>query len=73
MILAFFGLLGVVAALHSLLVATLYNGVVFVIVLAVLLAAWTRIRRMRRQGWAELRLKYEEAPAPAVYGLNLLR
>jgi len=28
---------------------------------------------MRQQGWAELRLKYDEVPVPAVLGLNLLR
>jgi hypothetical protein len=72
MILAFFGLLGVLAVVHSLLVAILYNNVVFVTALAVLLTAWVRIHRSRRQGWAEMRLRYEETPDCAVQGLNLL-
>jgi hypothetical protein len=72
MILAFFGLLGVLAVVHSLLVAILYNSVVFVTALAVLLTAWVRIHRTRRQGWAEMRLRYEETHDPAVQGLNLL-
>jgi len=73
MILAFFGLLGVVAVLHSLLLATLYSGPAYVVVLVVLLAAWKRIHRMRQQSWSELRLKYDEVPVPAVLGLNLLK
>lgn len=73
MVLAFFGLLGVVAVLHSILLATLYSGAAFVVVLAVLLAAWKHVHRSRLQDWAELRLKYDEAPDPAVLGLNLLK
>jgi hypothetical protein len=73
MILAFFGLLGVVAAVHTLLLAILYSGVAYAIVVTVLLAVWTRVHSIRRQGWARLRLKYEEMPAPAVFALNLLK
>ncbi len=73
MILAFFGLLGVVAAVHSLLLVILYGGVSYAIVVAGLLAAWRHVRRGRRQGWVELRLKYDDVPEPAVHGLNLLK
>jgi 4-amino-4-deoxy-L-arabinose transferase-like glycosyltransferase len=73
MILAFFGLIGAVALLQSLLLAILYNGAAFVVVLAALLAAWTRIRSVRRQGWTGRRLKYDDVPEPVVHGLNLLR
>ncbi len=72
-ILAFFGLIGGIALLHTVLLAILYNTAVFVIVLAVLIAASVHIHRMRRQGWSELRLKYEELPEPAVRELNLLK
>ncbi|HEX4809534.1 MAG TPA: hypothetical protein VH325_11430 [Bryobacteraceae bacterium] len=73
MVLAFFGLIAIVSLLQNLLVVILYNRVAFLAVLAVLFAAWTHIHRMRRQGWAELRLKFDEVPEPAVQGLNLLR
>src|ERR1700733_891401 len=73
MILAFIGLFGVLSMLHTLLLAALYNAALFATLISLLLVAWWRIRSARRQSWAELRLKYEEAPAPAVYGLNLLK
>jgi len=73
MILGFFGLLGVLALVHSLLLAALYNDALFASTFSLLLIAWWRIHRGRRQGWAYLRLKYEEVPAPAVHALNLLR
>jgi hypothetical protein len=72
-VMQFFGLITLVPVVHSLLLATLYNGVAFVIVLAVLLAAWEQIHGMRRQGQAELRLKYDEVPDSAIYALNLLK
>ena len=73
MILAFIGLFGVLSMLHTLLLAALYNAALFTTLISLLLVAWWRIRSSRRQNWAELRFKYEEAPAPAVYGLNLLK
>jgi hypothetical protein len=73
MILACIGLLGVLSMLHTLLLAALYNAALFATLLSALLAAWWWIRRTRRQSWADLHLKYEEAPAPVVRGLNLLR
>ena len=70
---AFFGLIAIVSLLQTLLLLILYNNVVFIVVLAALLAAWTRIHRIRRRGWAELHLKFEEVPEPAIHSLNLLR
>jgi hypothetical protein len=73
MILGFFGLLGVLALVHTLLVAALYNDALFVSMLSLLLFAWWRIHLARRQGWMYLRLRYEDVPAPVVHALNLLR
>ena len=71
--LQFFGVVTLVPVLNAAFLATLYHGLVFVPVLAVLIAAWTRAHALRREGWSDLRLKYEELPDPAVHGLNLLR
>jgi hypothetical protein len=73
MVLGFFGLLGVLALVHTVLLAALYNDALFASMLSLLLFAWWRIHRARRQGWVYLRLKYEEVPALAVHALNLLR
>jgi len=35
--------------------------------------AWRRVHHARRAAWSELRLTYDEAPDPAIHGLNLLR
>jgi hypothetical protein len=66
-------LLGSFPAVNGILVFSLYNRIGFFCVLALLLAAWTRVRAMRRQSWGELNLKYEEAPDPAVQSLHLVR
>jgi hypothetical protein len=68
-LIAIFGLLPIV---NGLLLASLYNLIVFLVVLGVLVAAWIRIHLARRDGWGELRLKYDEAPDPAIHGLNLM-
>ena len=68
-----FALLGFLPMVTGILLISLYNPVAFCVVLALLLAAWTRVRAARREGWGDLRLKYEEAPDPAIHGLNLLR
>jgi hypothetical protein len=73
MIMAVFGLIGGMAMLHSLLLATLYNNLAFAAVCVGLLAAWMRVHHTRRQGWAALPLKYDELPEPAVQELRLLR
>jgi hypothetical protein len=69
-----FGLLALLLPLvNAILLACLYNWALFAGVAAVLLAAWWRFRGTRREGWAEMRLRYDESPEPAVYTLNLLR
>jgi energy-coupling factor transporter ATP-binding protein EcfA2 len=73
MIMAVFGLIGGMAVLHSLLLATLYNNLAFAAVCGGLLAAWMRVHHTRQQGWAALPLKYDELAEPAVQELRLLR
>ena len=68
-----FGLLGLLPVVNGLLLACLYHRVMFAVVLVMEVAAWARVRATRREGWGELRLKYEEVPDPAVHSLNLLR
>jgi hypothetical protein len=70
--LRFLGLLMALPLVHFILLSALYNWVAFPIVMAVQLAVWARIHIARRDGWGEQRLKYEEAPDPAIHGLNLL-
>jgi hypothetical protein len=67
------GLLTALPLVNGLLLVSLYNRTAFVVVLALLLGSWLRIHASRREGWGELRLKYEEVPDPAVHGLNLLK
>jgi hypothetical protein len=73
MALKLFGLLGVLPIVNALLLACLYHHVVFAVVLVILLASLARVHASRREGWGELRLKYDELPEPAVHSLNLLR
>jgi membrane protein implicated in regulation of membrane protease activity len=73
MVLVFFGLIAIISLLHTLLVMVLYDGAVFAGILIILLAAWTRVHQARQKGWVERRLKFDEAPEPAVYSLNLLK
>src|SRR5207253_11332804 len=60
--LQFFGLIALAPVLHAMLLATLNNRIAFLIVLAVMTAAWARVHVMRRLSGGELRLKYEESP-----------
>ena len=71
--LQFFAVITLVPLLNAVVLATLYTPLAVVPALAVLIAAWTRVHTLRREGQSELRLKYEELPDPAVHGLNLLR
>jgi hypothetical protein len=68
-----FGLLALLPAVNAILLTSLYNLAMFAGVLLVLLAAWVRVHAMRRESWGELRLRYHEAPDPAIHGLNLLK
>ena len=66
-------LLVLVPVTNWLLLECLYSAPTFVVVLTILLAGWRRLRAARREGWGELRLRYEEEPDPAIHGLNLLK
>ena len=68
-----FGLLGLLPIVNGLLLACLYHRMVFAVVLVILLVSCARVHASRREGWGELRLKYDELPEPAVHSLNLLR
>ena len=67
------GLFVLFPIVNGILLACLYNRTAFAIVLIILGAARERLRASRREGWGELRLKYEELPDPAIHSLNLLR
>lgn len=71
--LQFFAVITLVPVLNAVLLATLYHALAFVPVLLVVVTAWTRVHALRREGWSDLQLKYEELPDPVVHGLNLLR
>jgi len=65
------GLLTALPLLNAVLLACLYNWMLFAGVFAGLAAIWVYLRRWRMG--SEVRLKYEEAPDPAIHGLNLGR
>jgi hypothetical protein len=67
------GLFVLFPIVNGILLACLYNRAAFAIVLIMLGAACARLNALRRDGWGELRLKYEELPDPAIHSLNLLR
>jgi hypothetical protein len=73
MILAFFGLLGVLTLVHTLIVTVLSDPLLFVFTLSAVTAVWLRKRAARRDSWAYLRLCYEDTPEPVVRSLDLLR
>ena len=64
------GLLTVLPLVNAVLLACLYNWALFAGVFAGLLGIWLHFRR---DGWTDMRLKYEEVPDPAIHGLNLGR
>jgi hypothetical protein len=67
------GVLGLLPMVNGLLLESLYHPILYVVMLAVLVAIWAHIHGARRADWGEMRLKYEEAPDPAIHGLNLMR
>jgi hypothetical protein len=67
------GLLIALPTVNWLLLECLYHPLLFAATLIALLAAWARLHAMRCESWLYLRLSYEEAPDPAVHGLNLLK
>jgi hypothetical protein len=66
------GLFTAIPIVSELMVAALYKPVAFLVVLAIFAAVALRMHRAREEAWGELRLKYDEAPDPAVHGLNLM-
>ena len=66
-------LIGLLPVVSAALLACLYHRTAYVGMLTVLLAAGARVHASRRQGWSEVRLRYEESPDPAVHSLNLLQ
>ncbi|HYW42766.1 MAG TPA: hypothetical protein VE959_07915 [Bryobacteraceae bacterium] len=69
----FLGLLTLLPVVSTIMLACLYNRAGFLVVLAVLLAAWVRFRALRRETWGRVSLKYEDLPDPAIHGLDLLK
>jgi hypothetical protein len=73
LILAFLGLIGLLTVLESALLEITFHKVAFGIVFSMLLIACVITHKRRGEGWAELSLRYEELPEPAVHSLNLLK
>ena len=67
------GLLALLPVVNAILLACLYNWAMLAGVLLVLLVVWVRVHALRREGWGEMPLRYDEAPDPAIHGLNLLK
>jgi hypothetical protein len=67
------GILSAFPLVNGLIVISLYHPIVYVVMLAVTVAAWLAFYSTRRQGFGELRLTYDDLPEPAIHGLNLLR
>jgi hypothetical protein len=66
-----FALLALLPVANAILLACLYNWAWFAGALLALLATGARMRRARRQAWEEIRLRYDEAPEPAIHCLYL--
>jgi hypothetical protein len=58
---------------QGLLSVSLYTPGFYLVIFCIEAAAWRRFHIARREGWPELRLRFEDIPDPAVHGLNLLR
>ena len=67
------GILGALPAVNGLFLISLYEPVLYVVIVGVIVAAWLGLYSTRRHGIGELRLTYDDLPEPAVHGLNLLR
>lgn len=73
MVMAFFGLLGALAGVHATLLAVLHSAPAWCATVFLAATAWIRLRRSRRDRWAELPLEYQDLPEPEVRALELLR
>jgi len=60
-------------AVHHLLLLCLELPALYAVIFAAMLVAAVLLRRQRVAAWSDFRLKYDEAPEPAVQALNLLR
>jgi hypothetical protein len=67
------GILSAFPLVNGLILISLYQPIVYVVMLAVTVAAWLAFYSARRQSFGELRLTYDDLPEPAIHGLNLLR
>jgi hypothetical protein len=67
------GILGALPAVNGLLLISLYHPIVYVVMLAAIVALWLGLFSARREGFGDLRLTYDDLPDPAIHGLNLLR
>jgi len=67
------GILTAFPAVSALLVETLFSAAALTAVVILTVMMWRRVHHARRLAWSELRLTYDEAPDPAIHGLNLLR
>jgi hypothetical protein len=66
------GILGAFPFVNGLLLISLYQPIVYAVMLSVVVAIWLGLYSSRRQGFGELRLTYDDLPDPAIHGLNLL-
>ena len=69
--LQFFIVMGLTPLLQALLLAALFRPLVYEVLVVVVVPAWIRIHALRRSGWPELRLKFDDVPEPPVETLNL--
>ena len=58
---------------QGLLLLSLYRPWFYLVIVCIQAATWRRFHIARREGWPELRLRFEDVPDPAVHGLNLIR
>jgi hypothetical protein len=54
-----------------LLVNTLFSGAALTVVVVLAAVAWKRMHAARREAWTQMPLTWDEAPDPAIHGLNL--
>ncbi|MGO9259155.1 MAG: hypothetical protein ACLQU1_23010 [Bryobacteraceae bacterium] len=67
------GIIGAFPIVNGLLLVSLYQPIVYVVVLGAIVAIWIGLYTSRRVDFGELRLTYDDLPDPAIHGLNLLR
>jgi hypothetical protein len=68
-----FGLLTLLAPMNAILIACLYNPLLFSAVLVGMFAIWIQLHANRVRARREVRLKFDELPEPAILSLSLLK